>query len=265
MKPFYTDWDEFKDAQLCNAWVATAIVGSAAIGAGASIYAAKTAQGAQQDAAKRTADIQQGQYLQTRADLAPYRDAGVSATTELQSRLPYLTSDIDVTGLLNDPNSTPAKAYNFTRTQGLKAVQNSAAARGLGNSGAALKGAANFATGLADNTYTNLFNLENINRTNAYTRLKGLIDVGENAGAMTGVLGEKAAYNTGTAITAGGNAGATGANATGGAINSFANNVGGYAAYKGLYGSNGSGGQVSSVPSPNNALYTGDPTIPGFA
>lgn len=47
--------------------------------------------------------------------------------------------------------------YQFNLTQGLKAVQNSAAARGLGVSGAAQKGAANFATGLADSTYQNQF------------------------------------------------------------------------------------------------------------
>lgn len=43
--------------------------------------------------------------------------------------------------------------YQFAKSQGLQATQNSAAARGLGVSGAALKGAATFATGLADNTY----------------------------------------------------------------------------------------------------------------
>ena len=43
--------------------------------------------------------------------------------------------------------------YKFARDQGLQAVQNSAAARGLGVSGAALKGAASYATGLADQTY----------------------------------------------------------------------------------------------------------------
>lgn len=47
--------------------------------------------------------------------------------------------------------------YQFSLNQGLRAAQNSAAARGLGVSGAALAGAAKFATGLADNTYQNQF------------------------------------------------------------------------------------------------------------
>jgi hypothetical protein len=47
--------------------------------------------------------------------------------------------------------------YQFNLSQGLRAAQNSAAARGLGVSGAALRGAANYATGLADSTYQNQF------------------------------------------------------------------------------------------------------------
>lgn len=45
--------------------------------------------------------------------------------------------------------------YQFALEQGLRATANSATARGLGVSGAALKGASKFATGLADNTYMN--------------------------------------------------------------------------------------------------------------
>lgn len=48
--------------------------------------------------------------------------------------------------------------YKFTLDQGLKSTQNSFAAKGLGNSGAALKGAAQFTTGLADQTYQSQLN-----------------------------------------------------------------------------------------------------------
>jgi hypothetical protein len=78
--------------------------------------------------------------------------------------------------------------WQFTNYQGQKAVQNAASARGLGVSGAALKGAANFATGLADQTYKTQFDIANTNQTNAYNRLKSLVDVGENASAQTGTL-----------------------------------------------------------------------------
>jgi hypothetical protein len=49
--------------------------------------------------------------------------------------------------------------YQFTRDQGLKMTQSAAAARGLGVSGASLKGAATYATGLANTTYKDQFNL----------------------------------------------------------------------------------------------------------
>lgn len=65
--------------------------------------------------------------------------------------------------------------YKFTRDQGLKATQNSFAARGLGNSGAALRGAADYTTGLAGNTYEqrlsdylNSYNSQFTNTYNAY-------------------------------------------------------------------------------------------------
>lgn len=248
MKHFYTDWDEFKDAKLCNTFVATAIIGAGVIGASASIYGANKAAGAQKDAANTAVGTALNMYGQTKETLSPYVASGVDALGRLKAA-DYYTAPINVDAELQNPDSTARKAYDFTKTQGLKAVGNSAAARGLGVSGAALKGAANFTTGLADNTYTNLFNLTNINQTNAYNRLKGLVDVGENAGAQTGIVGQQAATTAaGTQIGAG-NASAAAANATGGAINNLSNNLGGYAAYKGLYGNNtgGTNGTLSSI------------------
>lgn len=259
MKPFYTDWDEFKEAQLCSAWVATAVIGAGVLGAGATIYASGKASKAQTDAAAQAAAIAKQQYDTTRADLAPYRDIGKVASTELTDQLPYLTSPIELTQ--DWLESTPG--YQFTKTQGLKAVSNSAAARGLGVSGAALKGAANFATGLADTTYKTQFDVANTNQTNAYNRLKSLVDTGENAGAQTGVVGANAANTIANVSVGAGNAQAAAANAQGAAVSKLGNDVGGYAAYKGLYGNNNP--VISSTPSSKNDIYTGDPTVPGFA
>lgn len=248
MIKFYTDWEDFKNTKLCNSFVATAIIGAGVVGAGATIYASGKAADAQRDAANTAANTAMSQYNTTRGDLQPYRDIGQTASDQLTSQLPTLTAPIDVTAQLQDPNSTAAKAYNFTKTQGLKSVQNSAAARGLGVSGAALKGASAFTTGLADNTYTNLFNMTNTNNTNAYNRLKGLVDTGETAAAGGGVLGANAANTAASAQIGAGNATAAASNAAGGAVSNLASNIGGYAAYKGLYG--GSGGYGS----PNNNM-----------
>ena len=56
-------------------WVATAVIGSTAVG----LYSANKAAGAQTSAANQAADISQSQYEQTRADQAPYRTAGYNA------------------------------------------------------------------------------------------------------------------------------------------------------------------------------------------
>lgn len=255
MKKFCTDWDEFKDNQLCNAWVAAAVIGSSAIGAGAQIFGASKAADAQKEAAQAGLDFQRKVYGDTRQDLAPYRNIGKTATTELTKQLPELIAPIELTQEWLE--STPG--YQFTKEQGLKAVQNSAAARGLGVSGAALKGAANFATGLADNTYKTQFDVANINKTNAYNRLKSLVDTGQSAATQTGSFGQSAATNIGNLSVGQGNAEAAMWNTIGSGIKNFASDVGGYAAYKGLYGG------TSSTPNPNNRIYTGDPTIPGFA
>lgn len=236
------------------AWVATAIVGSAVVGAGASIYGANQAANAQKSGFNQAAQIAQQQYGQTRSDLQPYRDIGQTASTNLTNRLTELTSPI----VMDQATLEQTPGYQFNRTQGLKAVQNSAAARGLGNSGAALKGAATFATGLADSTYQNQFNNENTNRQNAYDRLMGVIGTGENAAAQTGAIGSKAATTAaGVNTTVGGqvggntigagNANAAAYNATGQAFGTAANNIGGYAAYKGLYGSTSGQGSPSFV------------------
>lgn len=254
MIKFYDNPEDFKDNKImCNAWVATAIIGAGALAAGSTIYASSKASEAQTNAATTAANTALNTYGQTKTTLAPFVQGGTDALQQLKDNN-YYTAPIDVTADLNDPNSVAAKAYDFTKTQGLKAVQNSAAARGLGVSGAALKGAANFTTGLADNTYTNLFNLENTNQTNAYNRLKALVDTGENAGAQTGSIGNSAATTAAGAQIGAGNAQAAGINAVGGAVSGLANNIGGYAAYKGLYGNN------TSYGGNGNFNYTTDPS-----
>lgn len=214
-----------------------AAVGLAGVaGAGAQIFSANKAAGVQQQATQNAANIAQENYQTTRSDLAPYRDAGSSALSDLTNRLPFLTSPIT----MDQATLEQTPGYQFTLTQGEKAVQNAAAARGLGSSGAALKGAATFATGLADQTYKDQFNLENTNRQNAYDRLMGVVNTGAGAANATGTFGTAAANTTASAAVGGGNAAAAGINATGNAINNLTSNVAGYAAYRGLYGTGGS-------------------------
>ncbi len=216
------------------AWVATAVIGSAVIGAGATMYGANKAADAQTAGADKASQIAQQQYQQTRSDLSPFRDIGGVAAGELTGRLSDLTSPISV----NPQDFLNSDMYKFLDTQGQRAVTNSSAARGLGTSGAALKGAAAFSSGLNAQQWQQNFNNQVTNQTNTYNRLKGLVDTGQNAAAQTGAAGTNAANTSANAAIGAGNAQGGAAVATGNAISNMAGNIGGYAAYKGLYGNN---------------------------
>jgi hypothetical protein len=75
------------------------------------------------------------------------------------------------------------------------------------------------------------------NQTNAYNRLMGIAQLGENAAAQTGAYGTQTAQNVGNNTIQGGNATAAGYL---GAANSLNNGVNSYLQYnaltKGLYG-----------------------------
>lgn len=200
---------------------------AAAIGVTGLAGAAANFFGGQQQASAATnaANLQQQQYQQTRQDLLPYNQAGQTAVNQLTAQLPSLTAPItmDEATLRNTPG------YQFNLDQGLKSVQNGAAARGLGSSGAALKGAATYATGLADSTYQNQFNNANTNKQNAYNFLTGTSTIGANAAAQSGQIGQAGAATAGNSLTSAGTAQAAGLT---GAANALTNAGQTYAGYQ---------------------------------
>ena len=201
------------------AWVATAIIGSAVVGGAATAYSASKASDAQQQAAADAANTQLSMYNTTNTNLAPYRNLGYAASTVLNNQLPSLTSPISV----NPQDFENSDMYKFLQTQGERAVTNSSAARGLGTSGAALKGSAAFETGLNTQQYQQNFNNQVTNQTNAYNRLAGLISTGENAAAQTGTAGTAAANGASQAQFAAGQATSAGIMGTSNAISNAAN------------------------------------------
>jgi len=233
---------EFVDPCLCNAWVATAIVGSAVLGAGASIYGSNKAAETQSANANRVADMQMQQYEKTREDLSPYRALGQDATGRMTTRLSELTEPISV----NPDDFLGTDYYKFLEKEGNRAVTNSAAARGLASSGAALKGAAAFAKGLNSQEWKSNFEMQRANKTDAFSRLKGLIDTGAGAATGTASAGQTAVTNAGTALTGGANAEAANYNNIGKSLSNLSSNIGGYAMYQGMYG-NPSGGSSGPI------------------
>lgn len=201
--------------------VAAAMLGSSLIGAGASIWGANKAADAQTDAANAQIQAQHDALVDLKGQLNPFKNLGLDAIDRFGKNWNYLTKpfSMDQAALEKTPG------YQFTLAQGLKGVANSAAARGLGTSGAALKGAAGYATGLADSTYLDQYNVERQNRNDLFNRLMGMTTLGENAAAGVGAGIQNTANATSNALMSAGNAQAAAANTIGQSIGSAANSI----------------------------------------
>jgi hypothetical protein len=189
--------------------IGQAILGAGVLGAGASIFGSASQVGAEEQAIAAQKQmyqtglgVQSGYLGQASNLLSPYANMG-QAPLGLYNYLTGATTTQPggttapagmTSGSLTAPftaatlASTPG--YQFTLGQGLKSTQNSFAAQGLGSSGAALKGAASYGTGLAQNTYNQQFsNYLAQNQQIGNMFLQGG-QVGEAAGAaMAGIYG----------------------------------------------------------------------------
>jgi hypothetical protein len=143
-------------------------------------------------------------YQQAYDALNPYVSRGTQVGDQLVGELQ--SGALGAMPSLTDLSQLPG--YQFTLDQGLKATQNAAAAQGLGVSGAAMKGATNYAEGTA-NTFANQY-LNNYwaNQNNRYNMLAGVMNTGATAAANLGSAANIAGSNFGTsATTTGGQAG----------------------------------------------------------
>jgi len=258
--------------------VAAAIIGGAAISGVTSLAGGAMASGA----AGKAASASKEQQAQTRADLLPYNTAGQSVLPAWQALAlsgpnaggpDYIGQASGERPGMTQADLEATPGYQFVRAQGLKATQAAAAARGLGVSGASLKGAATYATGLADNTYANRFNEQqqrftdllslntayqgNVN--NQASRLSGIATLGENAAAQTGAQGTASATQQGNALIAGGQAEGSALKGVGNAVNSGVNNYLGYQAYQNAQGTGGYG--TAGAPGSDGGVYGGAITV----
>lgn len=233
-------------------WAAAAIAGSAAISAGTSLYGSSVAS----KAAKSAADRQDLQYQTTRSDLSPYFGVGQNALSDAYrvansgttgGGTDYVAkAEANVPGAMTQEALEKTPGYQFNLDQGLKATQSNAAARGLGVSGASLKGAAKYATGLADSTYQNQFNNQqsrftdfvNLNTaqqgnlTNQFNRYNALAGLGETAASNLGQQGVSLSNAAGNYINQAGLDTASGIKGVGDAVSSGVSGYLGYDLYK---------------------------------
>jgi hypothetical protein len=182
--------------------VATAIVGTAVVGAYASSQASKAQQSAANratDVAAQTADQQaqvQREIFEKQTELqAPFREAGLAGQNRLMELLgiggtagapgygKYATAEFGADKFKADPG------YAFRMSEGMKALERSAAARGGLLSGATLRGTQRFGQDLASQEYQNAFNrfqAERAGTLNPFQALAGTAQSGAN------VLGQQA-------------------------------------------------------------------------
>ena len=142
-------------------WVAGAVVTSAVIGS----QAAKSAAGTQAQAAQQAGDVQK-QIFERQVELQePWRQAGINALGKMGTGF---TGQVDLT---QDPG------YAFRMSEGMKALERSAAARGGLLSGSMLKGAQRFGQDLASQEYQNAYN----RALTQYNTTAALAGVGQTA------------------------------------------------------------------------------------
>jgi hypothetical protein len=202
------------------------------IGGMAGASASESAASTQAAAADRAAELQYKQWQEQQKLQAPFREAGLTAQNKL---LDYLrlspgssgkyAGDFGMKDFQQDPG------YGFRLSEGMKALDRTAAARGGLLSGSTLKGAQRFGQDLASQEYQNAFNRYQVNRSNQINPLQSLMGSGQSATNVLGTAGQNYANQAGEAYMGAGNARASGyigsanalSNAFGGVTNAFTN------------------------------------------
>jgi hypothetical protein len=195
----------------------SAIVGSSVLGAGASLFGASNAADAQREAAAQSAAAQREAADKSiaaqremfdigRADLQPYREGGVTAQNRLTTLLGIggdttaadygkYSKDFGMSDFTTDPG------YQFRLEQGIKALNASAAAKGMGMSGANIKGATEYGQNLGSQEYQNAFNRYQTNRTAQLAPLQSLYAGGQAAAAGSAAQAQALGQNLGSTYT----------------------------------------------------------------
>lgn len=146
--------------------------------------------------------LQREMYNQTRADYAPYREAGYSALGQIQN-------------LLKDPSAITQQAdYQFGLNQGRNNLENSASARGMTYSGAQAKALQQFGTDYSGSKLSD-----------SYNRLAGIAGIGQVATNGTSNAGMNYGNQAGNTLQNMGSARASGYVGQGNAWNNAFGNV----------------------------------------
>lgn len=194
-------------------FVTAALIGAggALVGGLLSSDAASSASNAQVGAANRAADLQRQtaqeqlalqkrMYEEGVSRQQPWLSAGQNALAKLSAASDY--TPFGMQQFQADPG------YGFRMSEGLKALDRQAAARGGLISGGALKAAERYGQGLASDEYQNAFNRYQAERQARLGPLQSLAGVGQTTAQQLGAAGQNYASQAGNIAM--GSAGAIG-------------------------------------------------------
>jgi hypothetical protein len=195
---------------------AALIAGTAAVAGGA--MAAKGAKSAAKTQAQAAADANAAQerMFQKQIELQePFRQGGLTAQQEIMQLL-GIGGDKTAAGYgslgkaFGTEQFQQDPGYAFRQSEGMKALERSAAARGNLLSGSTLKGVQRFGQDLASQEYQNAFNRYQTERAAKLNPLQSLMGAGQSsANVLTGAAGQMGQneatnlYNAGAARASG--------------------------------------------------------------
>lgn len=203
-------------------FVTAALIGAggAIVGGMISSRASSRAADTQAAAADRASEAQERMFERQVQLSEPWRQAGETALNKL---VPLATeyTPFGMAQFQQDPG------YAFRMSEGMKALERSAAARGGLLSGNMLKGIQRFGQDLGSQEYTNAFNRYQAERQARLAPLQSLAGVGQTTAQQLGQAGMQAAQNIGETQMGGAAARASGyvgqANALSGALSGAGN------------------------------------------
>jgi hypothetical protein len=234
-------------------WMAAATIGAGLLGASSARSAANT-----QAQATQAAQDAQLQMFNKQVELQePFRQAGIGALNKLIPLSDYTKFGMDQ--FQQDPG------YAFRLSEGMKALDRTAAARGGLLSGGTLKAAQRYGQDMASQEYTNAFNRYQTERNAQLNPLQSLAGVGQTAtGALTNAYGNFGAQ-TGQNLQDIGTARASGYLGGANALSSALGQAGQMYQYgqrtnalAGMYGGGSGGGAPIYAATPS---YTSQPSL----
>jgi hypothetical protein len=146
--------------------------------------------------------------------------------------------------------------YQFRKEEGNKAIENSAAARGMQLSGPTLKGLQRFNSGLAAQEYGAAFGRDAAEKNRAYNYLTGLSGQGLGAAGQMAGYGAQTAGSLADLTTQAGNAASAGIMGSSNALTNATGDIGSYLRLKELM-RGGGGTTAASNPYATTGAFSG--------